>query len=433
MNDITLKIINIDENNREEKLEKAVEGLSKALGVPVTVKPSKGRGGEPYRFYAQEQLIETWKDYFSRVFDQMYFGVCAYLGLPAVTTFTKALPEEDPAPLRIMGKVIFSPETGKPLTVGDFNKMVRSIEKFFKRTMTGKERELVLDNMKVGKALTRMLSQNTEDIVRKMRVEDVKYRGYNWDELPDNWKRYQEIFSPSDYEMSQMKIIEDQIGNKITGVEDDIIKRVKDVYYTGVREKRDKNRISQDLFDEIGKVNHDIRRITEYESVSLNNQAMLWEERANSAPGEKLYFKREEILDGVTCDFCKKIMGTIALYVDTPLKSEKIDDPVASVAIWDGKTNIGRGPKNWWVPYGPVHPSCRGSWSRYYPELEELAKKKPEGGGESLADMAERMNRRAARKSELWGEAMAEAGDDFEKIQELFEEKVAEETAEGKL
>jgi len=213
-----------------------------------------------------------------------------------------------------------------------------------------------------------------------------------------------------------------------------MLQKVKDVYFNGVRQKWSKQRIAQELFDKCGEMNRDIRRIVEYESLYLQSQAFLWEERANSTEDEKLYFIREEVLDGVTCSFCRKIKGTIALYVDHPLEDEHIDDPIAKVAIWDGKTNIGRDMDDWWVPMGPAHPHCRGGWSRYYPDVKGVVKEKDDR--KSLEEIASEMNKKAKRKQELWSDAVNEVKElgkteqdpgFAEKVKELYDEKLKKE------
>ena len=69
-----------------------------------------------------------------------------------------------------------------------------------------------------------------------------------------------------------------------------------------------------------------------------------------------------EMLDDNTCKKCRKLKGTIALWSEVPLPDERIKDEYAKYAIWDGK-NEGD------CPVGIVHPWCRGTWVRYYPEV----------------------------------------------------------------
>jgi hypothetical protein len=93
------------------------------------------------------------------------------------------------------------------------------------------------------------------------------------------------------------------------------------------------------------------------------NNSYLLDEVHNAEPGEKIYFQRMEVIDSNTCNFCKKMNGVIVLWSDHPLPDDKIKDPIANFAIWDGKDWDG---KKDFIANGILHPYCRGGWSRYY-------------------------------------------------------------------
>jgi len=48
----------------------------------------------------------------------------------------------------------------------------------------------------------------------------------------------------------------------------------------------------------------------------------------------------------------------IARWSDVPLSDENINDPIASIAIWSGKTNFGRSRNDWWWSESGIHPNC---------------------------------------------------------------------------
>ena len=105
-----------------------------------------------------------------------------------------------------------------------------------------------------------------------------------------------------------------------------------------------------------------MQRIADSEVQMAANSAYIKEEVYNSKPDEKVYFKRFEMIDDNTCKKCRNLKGTIALWSEVPLPDERIKDEFAKYAIWDGK-NEGD------CPVGIVHPWCRGTWVRYYPEV----------------------------------------------------------------
>jgi hypothetical protein len=74
-------------------------------------------------------------------------------------------------------------------------------------------------------------------------------------------------------------------------------------------------------------------------------------------------------MDGNTCPFCKKMNGVIVLWSDHPLGNDKIKDPIADYAIWDGKDWDGRKDM---IANGAFHPYCRGLWMRYSSAVDAL-------------------------------------------------------------
>ena len=118
------------------------------------------------------------------------------------------------------------------------------------------------------------------------------------------------------------------------------------------------------MFDKCVGLNRDFQRIADTEIQNTVNNAYVKEEVYNTKEGEKVYFKRYEILDDNTCKKCKKIKGVVALWSDVALGSEKIVDPYSDYAIWEGKESGD-------VPMGTMHPYCRGSWYRYYPDTDK--------------------------------------------------------------
>jgi hypothetical protein len=72
MNEIKVRITDITDDNKLEKFSRAVESISKALDVPITIKPQQDDGKEKFRFKAQEQLVDKWAFYFAGFLDRVY-------------------------------------------------------------------------------------------------------------------------------------------------------------------------------------------------------------------------------------------------------------------------------------------------------------------------------------------------------------------------
>ncbi len=419
--DYRIILESITEKNKLEKYTQAVSRLAKALEIPVTVRPTHEENKEEFSFKAQEQLTKHWNIFFGRITDNLYYALCRYLELPVINTFSKAIGEGGES-LIFRGKVMYNPETGKPFKVRDWNNLIGAIEKFLNRKMKDAEKKIVLDSNALGRIISRMLKYNTKEAVQALRLEEVAYKGRFWTELSESLKKYKEAFNPSNMELSRLQLTEDSLGNYITNINQNTLKEIKGVFLEGFKQKKNKRQVSQDLFDKMGSLNKDWERIIEFETNDNFNNAFIQEEMATEEPGEKIYLRRVEMGDAFVCSHCTKIKGILVLVVNEPLEDEKISDKHAKIAIWEGKSNIGRSQKNWWVAAGSQHPYCRGSWYREYPEKEEKF------GYDFEAVYAKR-----DKEDKLWGEALDEVLDtgakqsepDFlDKVKRIFQQKM---------
>jgi SPP1 gp7 family putative phage head morphogenesis protein len=138
---------------------------------------------------------------------------------------------------------------------------------------------------------------------------------------------------------------------------------IKQILIDGVKNHKGKSQISQDIFDRMTGHNRDFQKIADTEIQNAMNNSYLLDEVHNSEEGGKVYFQRVEVIDSNTCKFCKKMHGVIVLWSDHPLLDDKIKDPIADFAIWDGKDWDGQKD---FIANGAFHPYCRGMWTRYY-------------------------------------------------------------------
>jgi hypothetical protein len=109
--------------------------------------------------------------------------------------------------------------------------------------------------------------------------------------------------------------------------------------------------------------NRDFQKIADTEIQNAMNNSYLLDEVYHAGEGEKVYFQRVEIIDENTCQFCKRMHGKIVLWSDHPLPDDRIEDPIADFAIWDGKDWDGQKD---FIANGVFHPYCRGNWTKYY-------------------------------------------------------------------
>ena len=388
MPEVRIVVTDITDENRRDKFAAAVESLSKAMKLPLTVKPRAEERAEQFVFRSHEELVGRWNLFMGDALDAVYLTVCRALDLPVIRTFSKAIGTPDPVQGRpaaeaifYNGKVVFNPETGEPIYRDEFEKIIRSIERFMNRRLDPARKKIVLNAVSLGRILARRLETSPSTEIRKLGLGELQYNGKGYEWIEDDLARQDKLFGPArPEERDRMKAhyrglarfveaAEQSMGENITRMEDDVRHAVSRAILDGVKGRRGKGEVAQDLFDRFGALNRDWQRIAETEVVETANNAMLRETAAMAAPGEKVYFRRVEMRDKFVCKYCERIRGVIALWSDHPLLNDEIEDPIATVAIWEGKNNVGRKAAEYWVPSGTVHPWCRGSWERYYPPV----------------------------------------------------------------
>jgi hypothetical protein len=336
------------------KIEKAVHKIALSLDADI----SGASKGETFVYKAQEELVDKYFKEFTNRTRAIYNFVIGYFDLPDIRIVSKA------GELRHKGKILYNPSTGLPIKESEWKKFIVELEKFLNRNYTGIGEKIVLSAESLGIILDRLSKTNSLDAIRKMSVADLKAKRYDVDWIGDSIRNMKDKFGDviSRERQARIQIAMDSAAQRVTRVKDDMRNNIQQIIIDGIRDKQSKSVVAQNLFDKCASLNRDMQRIADSEVQMAANNAYIQEEVYNSEPGSKVYFKRFEMMDDNTCKKCKKLNGTIVLWSDVPLPDERIKDPFAKYAIWDGK-NDGD------CPVGIVHPWCRGSWIRYYPEV----------------------------------------------------------------
>ncbi|MCQ2577523.1 MAG: hypothetical protein MJ176_03215 [Treponema sp.] len=340
--DVTLRIKDFDKS----KIEKAVRNLSFSLDVPL-----KAANGEVFYYKAQEELTNIIVNDLTRTSRALYDFVINYFGLPERTIMSKAY-------LKYKGKILYSPETGEPINKRDWKKFVKALELFLNRNHRGFGKKIVLTSRKLGKLLEKMAMYQTADKIRVLPLSEIKEpgkkSGFNWNE--NDPEKIEKIFSEKaeKWESARVEIAEMSAAQKITKIDDVLKNDIQQILIDGIKNKKSKGQVSQDLFDRCASLNRDIQRIADTEIQNNVNNAFISETvKENEESGKKTYFIRREVIDGNTCEKCKKLNGKIAVWSNSPLENEKVKDPYADYAIWDGKDDW-----NFVAPNGVKHPYC---------------------------------------------------------------------------
>lgn len=353
---VVLEFTNITPQNCRYKFEKAIHAVSKQLGIPVSVeKQNTEHTGEAFAFASQEQLTYKWYDYFNNAIKEVYYFVADYFDLPIQNVLQKA------GELIHRGQILYSPETGKPIKKADWDRFVKALEKILNQKFNGSGEKIVLESKALGKLLDRMLKYNKLPEVKDINLSDIRYSNKTFDYIAESTKTAEKVFGAMDN--TRIELIQQSAAERISGMTDELKTEVKQTLIDGIKSRKGKQQISQDLFNRLSGTNRDFRKIADTEIQNNINNSFIEEEVSNAEAGEKVYFQRIEIVDGATCPFCKKMNGVIAVWSETPLSNDKVDgDPYATVALWEGKD--WNGQKNY-VANGAFHPYCRGIWTRW--------------------------------------------------------------------
>jgi hypothetical protein len=402
---LELSITGINTANRRVKMLKAIRAMSKSLGVPVSVE-TKGKvhGHEPYLYPIQQELANRWADYYSPIIQSVYYAAAAALELPRVEVETMKKAIDDDV-LRYKGRIgkilsifgykgriVYNPETGQPISVRDFNNLVDAIQKFLDRNTKDAAKRIVLDSTAIGKLLKRIARYSTDREMKNLKLDSLKYRGKTFDWIRDDFKNLEHVLGEpfTRSEAARYQVAADYVGQLVTRTNDNIRNEIKQTVLNGIREHRSKGQVSQDLFNRLGSMNRDWKRIADTEIVNTANLAGILEDVHNAPEGEKVYFKRYE-LPGC-CEKCAEVKGKVVLWSDAPLADERIKDEHADIAIWEGKPQEkGRTV----LVTGTLHPNCRGGWVLWDAKSADATGAKIRG------------------KAEAWDKAVEKARDEY--------------------
>jgi len=400
--DIILDIQNITEANKYEKFTKALKAAAKQLNTPIGIlEPEKT--GEKHLYPIKQELSDYWASFYSNILNELYISLTEVLELPAVSieTMQKSLISKiaqtikklfGKFKLKYKGSIVYNPETGEPIRRKDFDRLVKAIEDVLNLNTKDAAKRITLDSVAVSKLLKRLASFQTTEQLKIHTLDNLKYKGKSFEWIREEYKNLSTVLGKplSLKEKARYQVCEDKAAQLITRVNDDIRNSIKEVLLDGISERKSKAQVSQDLFNKFGSLNRSWKRIADTETVNTSNLASVLEEVYSAAQGEKVYFKRYEMVNA--CDKCKKLDGVIALWSDKPLEDDKIKDDFASVAIWEGKAPDSKSNT---LVVGALHPHCRGFWERW--------------GSEELNAQTAQLN----GKEKEWNEAVIKAQEEY--------------------
>jgi hypothetical protein len=359
--DIELCVRNITPQNRKMKFAKAIRIIGRELNIPVSVEK---RGHEPYFYSVQQELSDQWQGYYRDILKAIYETVTAALDLPEIQIETMRKAFWRIGKLKHKGKVPYSPETGEPLKKKAFEGLIKTIEKFLRWNTKDIAERMTTDAVAIGKVLRRKAEYTSGAAMHNITLDNLEYRNRSFDWIREDIRNLEGVLGKplSKIEMARYQVAQDNVANLVTKVGDQVKNEIKDIILKGIAERRSRSQVAQDLFNRLGNLNRDWKRIVDTEMVNTMNLAGILQDVHDAREGEKVYFKRYALAG--CCKECEKWNGTIALYSDTPLEDDNIKDEHAKVAIWDGKPQ-GKGKEARVLVIGAAHPYCRCGWIRW--------------------------------------------------------------------
>ena len=337
-----------------------IKGTPDRSSISKPINKSINHAEKP-SYQALQDIIDNSNAEVEKIKRQAYNFICKYLGLPKANKINKSITDE----LTVNGKIIFDPLYGKPLKQKDFVQMINRLENFLSRRLAESERRLLLQSTALGHLIALSKSGQTQLLLETTKLKNIKLNDKSFDSLCTDYNALKNNFEKvTETEIKKLQFIEDKIGVYVTSAKDTTIKIIKDIYYDAVINHKSKQQISQEMYDQLGFLNRSWDTIARTESNNLKNHAFI----VGSLNDEgKTYFRRR-VGSYNTCKICASHRDKIALWSEKPLTGDTINDELADIAIWSGKSNIGRNQKDWWIPEGSTHPNCFCEWEKLLDE-----------------------------------------------------------------
>jgi hypothetical protein len=352
--DILLR--DVSKSNIQQKLEKAVKVVFKDNEKNLAKLIRDKQGYKTSEIPVQEQLEAKYLNEYSDIVSRLLSGLSRQLGL----TLVKA--EDDI--FKIKGKVIYNPQTRKPLTVKEWKLIKKSIDKYLGTQTDDMAEKIALEQASLGNVLQRMEANG-------VRLVDIKLKQIE-DSIYGNIKDYNKAYDWFEHELYPIENGMARLGNHITGINEDVRKDIITILNNGIVNGKTKQEISRDLLDSMANRNRDWERIVAYESQYHFNTGYLTSEVKHARKGEKIYM--QAISQPDACKFCKNHLNGRIYLVTTDealLGTKPKGDKYANGYTMVGATNIGRSTADY-IAVIPLHPHCRCRWVRWYPEFAEL-------------------------------------------------------------
>lgn len=279
-------------------------------------------------------------------------------GIKSVLGINKNLKKskEDGA-LIFKGRIQYSPKTGKPITISEWNRFEQAILKYLNIEKKEIQKMMASDGYWLGSLLARMdKQQRLKTNISKIDIGEPDFNKVNF----------------TNYDKDRIELADRFAGVYIQNVNDRTRSKIQQIILDGSRQNISKGKVWQNLWDLEDDINRDWERVVRTEIPGNINDGLLTTLLRTS---DEEYIFVKGISAPTACKYCMELVNDkIAVLVSKPTESGKIKiDGKEYPVIWPGKSNFGRKPRDYWVST-TIHPYCRCTWVEWFIELEQYIK-----------------------------------------------------------
>ena len=340
--DILLKALN--DNNFDDKIDKAIS-LYKAKNPSFDRSKNKASSIHIHELY-ENRFLKVFDD----VINDLKIGLNKFLGL-------KIKKSDDD--FVIDGKIIYNPQTGKPLKKKEWHEIKSAIDRYMSGKLGNLDESYTVKQYSLGSVLQRMEASGID--IKNISEKDIA------DKIFTKRRDYEREYNFEGDELNSLDNAISNLGNHISAISDKTRTGIVATLVDGISNNRTNREVSREMLDRFGHFNRDWERVTAYESQYSFNNGYLTTEMKYNEPDEIIYMQAFAMPNA--CDFCKTNHNE-KIYILAKDRAEGSrllsNSEIASDYILIGQTNMGNAKADWNPGVIPAHPFCRCRLVRWY-------------------------------------------------------------------
>ena len=309
-------------------------------------------------------------------------------------------PEDLNKPIKIKGRWVLNPETGLPLTFGQWQDITDSIINFMGSSFDGLNEELAVKGFALANILKIMEDQGIPlDKIKKMSYKEVEQKYYGKKGFPKTIKQAKtRIKDYDEYSQQSIEYSMQNAGKYLSlpfgEIATNTVQMVRNQVTFAIQNKLSAKELASNLYHQTKEMIKEGMPKETYESLVRNNRRIARTEMSNSINNGFISSYTSDVEKGEDVymvysgrynpkekpnEICNCFLGEIVKVI-TPKQAallggkDTIKDKYAKRAIWIGKNRVGKGKSNVWIAISS-HPECTHKWNRIIPEIQKYSQK----------------------------------------------------------